>query len=75
MIGREYMRKVTVWGREVEVDISHRSMSVWIASGTVHDQHIEVKAASLGAAVIRWKDAADIQDRLSLASTLRLANR
>ena len=68
MIGREYTRKVTVWGREVEVDIS---MSVWIASGTVHDQHIEVKAASLGAAVIRWKDAADIQDRLSVASTLR----
>lgn len=49
---------VEVWGRQVPVEVHQKSKSVWIASGTYMDQHIQTQDRSRGSALLRWKEAA-----------------
>lgn len=50
--------KVEVWGQLVPVSVYQRSKSVWIATGTYLDHHIETKDSSANTALLRWKEAA-----------------
>ncbi len=55
----EYTHKVKVWDREVEIVVSRKSKTVWIASGTVNDLDIIVRRSNRGAAVKDgWKPQA-----------------
>ncbi|HXC08850.1 MAG TPA: hypothetical protein VNV61_07965 [Steroidobacteraceae bacterium] len=50
---------VVVWGERYEVTVSKRSKTVWIATGTYMGKTIQVQGRSEGAAVIRWREAAE----------------
>jgi hypothetical protein len=49
---------VKVWGEDVEVTVHQKSKSVWIARGDYMGEQIETKGQTSGAAVIRWREAA-----------------
>lgn len=49
---------ITVWGREVEVEVYQRSKSVWIAVGSYLGGQLETKSSSSGSALRLWADAA-----------------
>lgn len=51
--------KVVVWGKPQEVTVSMKSKTVWIAVGDYMGKRVETKGASEGAAVKRWKEAAE----------------
>lgn len=50
---------MVVWGERYEVTVSKRSKTVWIATGTYMGKTIQVQGRSEGAAVIRWREAAE----------------
>ncbi len=50
--------KVSVWGQEIVIHVYQKSKSVWIASGTYMDEHLDVKRSTRGAAIKGWIDAA-----------------
>ena len=54
----EYTHNVKVWDREVEIVVSRKSKTVWIASGTVNHLDIIVRRSNRGAAVKGWLEAA-----------------
>lgn len=49
---------VTVWGTKVEVSVYQKSKSVWVATGTYHDEHIEVTNRSASSALSLWRKTA-----------------
>jgi hypothetical protein len=49
---------VKVWNIDSEVSVSQLSKSVWRATGTYHGEVIETKDRSEGAALKRWREAA-----------------
>lgn len=49
---------VKVRNEDVEVHVFQKSKTVWIASGTYMDQHIEVSRRSWTAALAAWREAA-----------------
>lgn len=49
---------VKVWNEEIEVHVYQKSKTVWIATGTYMDHHIEVSRRSASAALSAWRDAA-----------------
>ena len=50
---------VIVWGKEVRITVQRSSKSVWIAAGDYMGKPIQVKNATEGAAVKRWREAAE----------------
>jgi hypothetical protein len=50
MLRREYTRKVSVGCKEIRIVLCRRNETVWVASGMVYGQPLEVSAASRGAA-------------------------
>ena len=52
---------VIVWGKEVRITVERRSKSVWIATGDYMGTTIQVKAATEGAAIKRWRETAEYQ--------------
>ena len=51
-------KRVAVWGHQVEVEVYHRSKTVWIASGEYKGKYYECKARTPGAAAKAWAEAA-----------------
>jgi hypothetical protein len=51
-------RKVSVWGKPHIVSVHQKSKSVWVAVGDYLGERIETKGSSEGAAVKRWREAA-----------------
>ena len=51
-------QRVVVWGEKVEVEVYHRSKTVWIARGDYRGKSYEGKASTPGAAAKAWADAA-----------------
>ena len=49
---------VIVWGKQETVTVRKKSQSVWIAVGNYMGEALRVEAASEGAAVKRWREAA-----------------
>ena len=49
---------VLVWDKPQEVTVYQKSKSVWIAVGEYMGKRIETKDSSEGAAVKRWREAA-----------------
>ena len=56
MIQREVT--VMVWERPQRVTVHQKSKSVWIAVGDYMGQRVEAQGSTQGAAVKRWKEAA-----------------
>lgn len=52
---------VIVWGKEIRITVERRSKSVWIAAGDYLGKPIEVRDATEGAAINRWREAAEYQ--------------
>jgi hypothetical protein len=52
---------VVVWGKEVEITVERHSKSVWIATGDYMGKPIQVQDATQGAAIKRWREAAEYQ--------------
>lgn len=50
---------VNVWGKRYEVTIEQKSKAVWFAVGDYMGSRLETKGASLGAAIKRWREAAE----------------
>ena len=50
---------VIVWGKEVRITVERSSKSVWIATGDYMGKPIRVKDATEGAAIKRWREAAE----------------
>jgi len=50
---------VRVWGEQYTVTASRQSKAVWRATGEYQGQRIETKGQTEGAAVIRWREAAE----------------
>jgi hypothetical protein len=55
---------VMVWDKPHEVAVRQYSKSVWIAAGDYMGKRIEVKNTSRGAAIKRWREAAEYQGNL-----------
>ena len=53
-----YVQTVYVWDKPYKITVDQKSKSVWIARGDYEGQSIEGKGATMGAAVIRWREAA-----------------
>jgi hypothetical protein len=49
---------VTVWGKPYTVSLNQSSKAVWIAAGDYMGHQIEAKDSSAGAALMRWREAA-----------------
>jgi hypothetical protein len=54
-------QEVIVRGRRCEVRVRQQSKSVWIATGVFFGVLIETKGASEGAALKRWREAAQFR--------------
>jgi hypothetical protein len=52
------IHQIDVWGKAVEVTVTQRSKSVWIAVGEYLGERIETKDSSKGSALKRWQEAA-----------------
>lgn len=55
---------VTVWGQTYEVSVHQKSKAVWVARAEYMGEQIETKGATQGAAVIRWREAAQYKGNL-----------
>jgi hypothetical protein len=51
-------RTVNVWDKPYTVSVDRKSKSVWVAVGDYMGERIETKGSSEGAAVKRWREAA-----------------
>lgn len=49
---------VIVWGKPHTVRVAQKSKSVWTASGEYMGEHIQTTGATAGAAIKRWREAA-----------------
>ena len=54
---------VMVWGKPYKIDVEQKSKRVWIASGECMGQSIQAKDFSEGAAIKRWREAAEYKGR------------
>jgi len=54
---------VMVWSEPQEVIVHQKSKSVWIAVGSYLGKSIETKGATEGAALIRWREAAEYKGK------------
>lgn len=52
---------VQVWGKPHEITVYQKSKSVWVARGEYLGESIETKGPSEGAAVKRWREAAQFK--------------
>jgi hypothetical protein len=52
-------RTVNIWDNPNTVSVYRKSKTVWIAIGDYVGKHIEVKDHSEGAALNRWREAAE----------------
>lgn len=50
---------VIVWGKPVEVSVYQKSKTVWIATGSYHDRHIEVQGRTESTALSLWRKTAE----------------
>jgi hypothetical protein len=55
----ELKRTVSVWGKPYEISLYRKSKSVWIAVGDYMGTTITVQDRSEGAAIKRWREAAE----------------
>jgi hypothetical protein len=55
---------VTVWGQQYEVTVHQKSKAVWIARGDYMGEQIETQGQTQGAAVIRWREAAQYRGNI-----------
>jgi hypothetical protein len=51
-------RKVRIWGKPIEVEVSQRSRTIWVAVGLVVGERLEVQDRTESAVLERWQDAA-----------------
>ena len=52
-------RTVSIWDNPNIVSVYRKSKTVWIAVGDYVGKHIEVRGQSEGAALNRWREAAE----------------
>ena len=51
-------REVMVWGKRYTVSLRQKSKNVWVASGDYLGQSLSVQDRTEGAALMRWREAA-----------------
>jgi hypothetical protein len=50
---------VIVWDKRITISVHQKSKSVWVANGAYMGKPIETKGSTQGAAIKRWRDAAE----------------